>query len=265
MCRLVAYHAEQPRGAADLLVTDPHALLKQSCGDRRGECHEDGWGIGFFDARGNARCVHSTSPASADTQWTQTAEAVRSRTLLGHVRQASVGSLSIENTHPFVCGRWMFMHNGTINGFEQVAPRLQRECHRKLLPCRKGSTDSELVFYWLLSLAAKQGIDAVGDEPSDPAVWMSVVREAFGRLVAWSNEAAPSEPSRLNFVWTDGRVLFATRWNHSLWWQPRTEAESGRVMLVASEPTDESAWREIPDRSILWVDDRFDSSLEPLD
>ena len=122
MCRLVAFHADQPRRAVGLLITDPHSLLVQSRCDRRGECHADGWGVGFF-RDGQPEVIRSSQPAFEDETWRPQIERIETRTLLGHVRQASVGSRTLANVHPFVHGRWIFAHNGTVTGFDQLSPR----------------------------------------------------------------------------------------------------------------------------------------------
>jgi predicted glutamine amidotransferase len=43
------------------------------------------------------------------------------------VRASTGGATSRTNCHPFVAGRWSFMHNGQIGGFERLRCRLESE------------------------------------------------------------------------------------------------------------------------------------------
>ena len=87
--------------------------------------HSDGWGIAFFEGRG-CRVFLDPSPAVRSP----VAELVhnypiRSMNVIAHIRKATKGVVSLENTHPFMrelWGRyWIFAHNGTLEGF---APHL---------------------------------------------------------------------------------------------------------------------------------------------
>src|SRR5215208_1001298 len=116
MCRLFAVRADRPVSAEPALVSAPHALVRQSCCDLRGECHPSGWGVGYF-ADGSPVRVRSVRPAHDDPKYAEAARTAVSPIVIGHVRQASVGGVSEANTHPFVSGRWLFVHNGTVQGF----------------------------------------------------------------------------------------------------------------------------------------------------
>jgi glutamine amidotransferase len=253
MCRLVAFHADQPRRASGLLITDPHSLLVQSRCDRRGECHGDGWGVGYF-RHGEPVVIRSAQPAFDDETWRPEIEPIETRTLLGHVRQASVGSRVLANVHPFVHGRWIFAHNGTVTGFDRLSSGVEAEVAPDLLACRRGATDSELVFYWLLSRFRQAGLSADGSQAAPLPLLIEMLSEAIPELASRSAQADPIEPARLNFVLSDGRVLLASRWNHTLAWRSEDSPAGGRCVTVASEPTDELAWQELPDRVILGID-----------
>ncbi|HEY5313284.1 MAG TPA: class II glutamine amidotransferase [Pirellulales bacterium] len=251
MCRLIAIHADRPLPAAGPLADDPHALVVQSCRDRRGERHGDGWGIGFYTG-GKPEMVHSITPAFEDPGFVPTARSIRSRTVLGHVRQASVGSLTLANTHPFASGPWMFAHNGTVTGFDTLERQLAAETAPELLVQRRGSTDSELVFYWLLTrLLAPGNYDRGLSTPLELVA--GELSHALAELDRRSRQADPQATPRFNFVLTDGQVLLATRWNHWLQWETSGNADSGRMVLIASESTAPGAWQDLPEHSILAV------------
>jgi len=259
MCRLIAMHANRPLPAAGPLADDPHALAVQSCRDSRGERHGDGWGIGFYvDER--PEMVHGIMPAYEDPSFVPTARSVCSRTVIGHVRQASVGSLTLANTHPFASGPWLFAHNGTVTGFETVGRQLADETAPDLLARRRGSTDSELVFYWLLTrLIAPGQHDRTLSTPLEKAA--AELGQAMNLLDQRSRQADPQATARFNFVLTDGQVLLATRWNHWLQWQTLDQPDTGRAVLVASEPTSPGAWQELPEHSILAVNDDLSARI----
>jgi glutamine amidotransferase len=190
------------------------------------------------------------------------AHAIQSRTVLGHVRQASVGSLSLVNTHPFASGPWLFAHNGTVTGFATLERQLADETAPELLGRRRGSTDSELVFYWLLTrLLAPGEYDRVSTAP------LEAVAGELGRALAVLDErsrrADPQGTPRFNFVLTDGHVLLATRWNHQLEWQTIVRPDGGRTVLIASEPTAPGAWQELPDHSILAIGGDLSARIHP--
>jgi glutamine amidotransferase len=67
------------------------------------------------------------------------------------------------------------------------------------------------------------------------------------------------EPSKLNFLLTDGSVLLATRWRHSLCWSARKNS-----LLIASEAMDQERWYEVADETLLTVDSRLQMMMQPL-
>jgi predicted glutamine amidotransferase len=248
MCRLFAVRADRPVSAEPALVSAPHALVRQSCCDLRGECHPSGWGIGYFVDGSPAR-VRSTRPASDDPKYIEASRTVVSPVLIGHVRQASVGRVSEANTHPFVHGRWLFAHNGTLQGFGDDPEPLRRLIRPGLRERIEGETDSEHLFHFLLGrIERKSRLDA--------GVLAGVVGEAL-REVAGRYSGTAEEPTRLNVVLTDGDHFLATRWGHSLHMTelptPDVVAGDGRGTAIASEPMTASGWSEVPDRHVVIV------------
>ena len=64
-------------------------------------------------------------PAWSDPNLKSLCRQIKSGLFLAHVRASTGGATSRANCHPFVSGRWSFMHNGQIGGFEQHPPRLE--------------------------------------------------------------------------------------------------------------------------------------------
>ena len=109
------------------------------------DVHADGWGIAFFEDNG-VRLFLDPQPSSQSP----IAELVRhypirSLNVIAHIRKATQGTVSLENTHPFqreLWGRyWVFAHNGNL---PQFTPQLDGS----FTPV--GNTDSERIFCWLL-------------------------------------------------------------------------------------------------------------------
>lgn len=257
MCRMFALRTLTPAKAASLLLRDENALVCQSRCDQRGESHPHGWGLGYY-VDGSPLDMRSTADAATDPAFADAAERVVSAMLLAHVRQASVGETSLANTHPFRYARWLFCHNGTVTAFAGLEGRLAAEVAPELRPLRQGSTDSELVFYWLLSRFRAAGLpETIAGERLDD--FADVLGRAVLELAARNRAAGPDEAEKLNFFLTDGQTLLATRWNHCLSWLVEPER-----VVVASEPIGPGAWREVPDPSILTINALLDTTVRPL-
>ena len=280
MCRLYGFRASAETKVECTLVHAQNALLFQSRSDLRGKSHPDGWGIGFYPGT-MPQLEHSAAAAYQDVQFSRTAERVYSRTVVAHIRMATMGSVALENTHPFSYGPWIFAHNGTLTAFATLQDRLVSETGPRLQAFRKGSTDSEQIFFWLLSRLERNGI--APETPcsgSDLAMLKSVVAGGIDQLARWCAEVGADEPAKLNVILTDGVSLVATIWNHTLYWVDRRgihdceicgiphvrhAQETGyRAVVMASEPISQEDWREIPDRSLLSVDPQIVTTIEPI-
>jgi len=72
---------------------------------------------------------------------------IKSRAVIGHIRQANRGPVALKNTHPFTREQWgsywTFAHNGQLSDYQIL---LQKGKHQPV-----GETDSEAAFCWLLN------------------------------------------------------------------------------------------------------------------
>lgn len=108
--------------------------------------HKDGWGIAFYEGKG-VRCFHDPNP-SVDSKIANLIKEhpIKSHVVISHIRQANVGDICLENTHPFqreLWGyTWTFAHNGQLDKSLFDMPL----SHYKPV----GTTDSEYAFCWLL-------------------------------------------------------------------------------------------------------------------
>ena len=181
MCRLYALRANEPTRVECSLVRAQNALMLQSAGDAEGLVHGHGWGVA--DYKDGSPLIEKQVWAAYDGEhFAKKAARVYGHTVVAHVRRATVGVPSIENTHPFVYGRWIFVHNGTVPNFLKVRDRMIEEVDPLLRNDIRGTTDSEHIFYYILSLHLK--------DPETPL--MEIVRQAIRQIVEWSAEVRPA-------------------------------------------------------------------------
>lgn len=268
MCRLYGFRANEPTKVECTLVYAQNALLLQSRSDQRGLSHPDGWGIAFYEGR-HPVVQRRDRAAFTDLSFSLTAARVNARTVVAHVRQATVSEANLANTHPFVHGRWTFAHNGTLTGFDALRPRLWAETVPALRGEVRGTTDSESIFYWLLSRMAERGISVTGQE-STVGPTVDVIRAALVRLGDLSAGTGVEDPPQLNLLLTNGEILVASRWGRTLHFVEReavhdceicgiphsaTGHGEYRAVVLASEPISSEAWEEVADGSVVSVDE----------
>jgi glutamine amidotransferase len=277
MCRLYGFRATELTKVECTLAYAQNNLLHQSRGDLRGETHPDGWGIAHYED--GVPSVERRATAAYETlDFSRVAERTYARTVVAHVRRATVGRGSLVNTHPFVVGRWSFAHNGTVRGFDVVGPRMAREVPPDLLARRRGITDSELAFLWLLGRLRDGGASL------DDALSAEYVAEVLARgvcvLEGYCRDAGADRPAQLNFVLTDGHVLCASRWRHSLYLLMRHgvqdceicgiphvrhhEGADYRAAVIASEPITHEAWEAVHEGTVVALDDDVQAETYPI-
>lgn len=278
MCRLYGFHSNEPTKVECTLVRAQNALMAQSRQDRRGLSHSDGWGIAVYEDS-VAEIERRDTAAWQDLHFSVVAERVFARTVVAHVRDATVGGPSLVNTHPFHHGRWVFAHNGTVRGFDRVAIGMAEETDPDLRAERLGSTDSELSFLWLLSRLRAAGVDLESREIDiEPVV--RVLADSVRELARRSRAERTGRQERLNFLLTDGRWLLLSRWHNDLYWVrrrgihdceicgiPHIRHEAGtdyRAVVVASEPISHEEWAEVPEGSILAVAPDVEAAVWPI-
>jgi glutamine amidotransferase len=270
MCRLYAMHANEPTRVECGLVKSQNALMAQSESDMSGYAHGHGWGVADYPD-GVPMLEKRVWAAFHGEHFARKAARVYARTVVAHVRRATVGGTSIENTHPFAHGRWIFAHNGTVPNFDRVRFRMLEHMdplHRSEI---SGTTDSEHVFRYLLSLFLRHPDRGL----------MTNVRNGLQQIVGWSAEVDPNAKVGLNIVLTDGEHLIGSRLNRSLWYLRRDHVFfcpiCGKTHVhhkpkvdymaveIASEPvTDGEDWYEVPNGTIFRIAEDYRLDMEPL-
>ena len=136
MCRLLGLTAgTEPVHATFWLLDAPDSLEVQS---RR---NVDGSGIGFFGPTGAPVLDKQPEAAFRDEDFIREAKHAESAVFVAHVRWATAGGRTLQNTHPFTMQGRIMAHNGGFGEAERVEEQLGG--YRELV---LGDTDSERYF-----------------------------------------------------------------------------------------------------------------------
>ena len=119
VCRLYGFQAVEPTKVECSLVHAQDALMAQSIEDSEGKSHGHGWGVATYSG-GLPHVDKQAWAAFQGEHFRKSAARAYSKTVIAHVRRATVGPPGMDNTHPFVHGRWVFAHNGTVPNFDLV-------------------------------------------------------------------------------------------------------------------------------------------------
>lgn len=199
------------------------------------DCHSDGFGIAFFEGKG-IRIFRDNRPGSSSPMADLVAQyRIKSLNVIAHIRKATRGNVTLENTHPFIREiwgeNWVFAHNGTIENLHHCP-----SSHYQPI----GETDSELVF---CCLAAKLK-ERFPQKPSE--------REIFDAVVEITSEIA--KLGVLNFILSNGEwmiVRCATHLHYVIRQAPFGQAlreddvmidfrkythESDKVTIITTQP-----------------------------
>ncbi|NIJ59521.1 glutamine amidotransferase [Pseudochelatococcus lubricantis] len=241
----------------DALVCAPNnSLVRQSLHACEGKTatNGDGFGLAWYGDREEPGLFRDLRPAWSDENLRSLCGQVRSPLFFAHVRAATNTATTRANCHPFVCGRYAFMHNGQIGSYRKVRRKLEALLPDELFDQRAGTTDSELLF--LLVLARME----LGAMPGAAVGW---VMHQTKRLML---EAGIAEAVRFTAILTDGQTVWAFRTScdgHSpgLYLRERPGAT-----IIASEPLDtlRDAWSMIANNSVTTVRRGLGAVTEPL-
>jgi len=201
MCRWIAY-AGRPVFLEQLLLHPERSLIDQSLHARKSMSvtNGDGFGVGWYGARREPGLYREDRPAWNDDNLKSLAAQIAAPLVFAHVRASTGTSSSRANCHPFRQGRWLFMHNGQIGGFDALARDLDFALAPSLYRARQGDTDSETLFL----LAMTFGLQ---DDP------LGALARATGYVQQVMREHAVTDPLRLTAALTDGERIFAVRWS----------------------------------------------------
>ena len=262
MCRFVLYLG--PRIPVASLVTDPHhSMIRQSfkAKERSEPLNGDGFGIAWYakDHSSEPAVFRDISPAWNNQNLLNLARVVSSDCILAHVRAASPGlPVSQLNCHPFTWRNLTFMHNGQLDGFQQMRRKILHQLSDHAFSWIKGSTDSEHIFALFIDHYVAT------DDTLESADRMKLaMQRTLDLLREMASELPNVTDSHLNLAVSDGESAVVTRVAYQS--NPQSlymiggrqyECKDGicimqpggsSAVLVASEPlSTEPGWAPIP-------------------
>ena len=191
MCELLGMSANVP---TDICFSFTGLMQR---GGRTGP-HADGWGVVFYEGKGYRLFRDAAPSAESDLARLLRDLPIKSCTVISHIRKATRGKITLENTHPFVremWGRsWCFAHNGHLKRVKRWPLDLYRPV---------GTTDSEHAFCWLLNALRRRF-----SKPPRAATFWRYVHQLALELSALGT---------FNFLLSDGRHLGAFCSTHLTW------------------------------------------------
>lgn len=240
MCELLALSANTP--------TDICFSFKGFM-PRGGEIgpHGDGWGIGFYEGKAVRSFLDVTSASTSALAMFLAENPIKSESIICHIRQANVGHVNLENTHPFVrevWGRhWLFAHNGQM-------PEVKKWKLRYYQPV--GTTDSEHAFCWLLD-------EILSNFDQPPVIGMAFYRFLHSRMLMLSALGV------CNIILSDSERIYAFCTTKLQWIQRKAPfgltqlkdqdvkvdfstqtTNNDKVVVIATEPlTDHETWTSL--------------------
>jgi len=250
MCRHLAYLGV-PVTLRSVIIDPPHGLYTQAWAprfQRPGAVNADGFGVGWYPGEAGdsgdagypggpggsgdpepAR-YRQAVPIWADESFADLARVTRTGALLAVVRNATPGtSHGPAAVGPFRYERWLFSHNGAIDGWPSSTAEVAATLPTISLLELEARADSALA--WALVLhRLRAGLTPAG---------------ALADTIAALHAAGVT--GRFNFLLTDGREIAATAAGHTLYYR---QASGG--VTVASEPADEEpGWIVVPGGSVI--------------
>ena len=239
MCELFGFTCSKTTDVRDYLDT----FFKHS------EMHPHGWGVMY--EKGCRKYFKEPVKASASEKLKEVKNDIPAqKNMLAHIRYATVGSVKIENCHPFakedVSGReWTMIHNGTI-----YSGRNTYRYYKK----QDGDTDSERLF---LSF-----IDTMNDALDHSRL---TEKDRFRVVNDFITTNAPR--NKLNLMFYDGELMYVHKnFKNTLYFK---RVEGG--IVISTQPLDEGEWVPFPmaqviayrNGKIVYKGDRHDGVFIP--
>ncbi len=237
MCRWAAYIGA-PIFLEEIISRPGHSLIHQShCAT---QCHSainaDGFGVAWYCDRDEPGLYRDVLPAWSDPNLRSLTAQVKSGLFLAHVRASTGTATSRNNCHPFAHGRWSFMHNGQIGGYDQFRRDADMMIPDALYPARRGATDSEALFL----VAMAEGLE------TDPK---GALERAAARFIALARAKGAAPHLRLTAALSDGQRLYAVRYAtdaaapslYHRW----SDTRGGRAVVSEPLEAEEGGWQEV--------------------
>ena len=218
MCELFGFSAAKETDVGEYLRT----FFSHS------DKHPHGWGLMYGS---DHRIIKGAEQASQSIMLRRVTETLSpQRSVLAHIRYATVGSIKPENCHPFsgedITGRvWTMIHNGTIYSGGQTY---------RYLNSQTGDTDSERLF---LAFLDRMNRSLVRGNDSE--------RERFRVVSGFIAENAPR--NKLNLMIFDGELLYVHKNMKNTLSFKMTE----NGVVISTGPLDGDEWLPFPMAQVI--------------
>ena len=271
MCRLFGFRSVIESQVHRSLLYADNAILQQS------NFHSDGWGVAYY-VYGSPHLIKSVSTAIKSSLFRKVSGIVASNTVVTHLRKATQGDKCITNSHPFQHGKWIFAHNGNIKNFSEAREKLISMISPVLRRYILGDTDSELLFFLILShLSRRVPLHHKGcsleDMRAAVADCLAELQQHIGPF--HPDDGGPPTNTYLTFILTDGASMMAFHGGKNLYYSTyktkcsdaescayysqacENPSSSGFVnhLIFSSEPiVGENIWLQMNPGQIIGVD-----------
>ena len=286
MCRFVAYLGK-PIIADELLIKPKNSLLSQSYHalETNDPVNGDGFGIGWYNPfiRPEPALFRSIRPAWNDENLRYNASMIKTNCLIAHIRAATHGSVSIENTHPFRFHQFLMMQNGGIKEFNKIKRSIIYRLDEESFQWIQGQTDTQYIFALFMTIVKEN----VGQQKATLQDIASCFSQVFAEIEELKTKAGLDSTSLYNMVLTNGKEMIATRYSTQPERDTRTmhlasnitfstkpdgnmvlvPAENhARSILISSEvlTEDRDYWEVVPENHCVMVNEALDVMVEPL-
>lgn len=337
MCRWFAYISPQEPCLLQDVLIDPLNAISKQCSEHylpkllpHGEEHElddskdallkmrnsllnmDGLGIAWYTqaSQNYVKGVDGTRPALyksqsppiSDFNFRNLCANTETYCLFAHIRATSGSVVTQVNSHPFVFGRHVFMHNGAISNFTNIRRDMTDLLSYDAYANTLGSTDSEHAAALYMTNLTNGGTKDTWAKEYPVKEMLDAMNKTVLQIMELQVKILGDKkaPNSLNFCCTDGKKMVAIRFrNHksqqppSLYWSEfagRTlnqkfpgnpdgadmvnegatqseDAKIGKHTIIASEPTtyDDSEWHLITANCALTVDEQGTETEVPIE
>lgn len=235
----------------------------------------------------------SQSPPINDFNFRSLCDNTETNCVFAHIRASSGTTVTQINSHPFVFGRHVFMHNGAISDFSTIRRDMTDLMSFDAYCNVFGTTDSEHAAALYMTNLTERGDKDTWQKLYPLSVMLDAMQATVVKIMELQKtRVGPTRtPNSLNFCTTDGYKMVAIRFrNHdtqqppSLYWSEfagRTlnakypgnpdskesvnelaiwdeDKRIGKHTIIASEPTtyDQGEWNLIGKNCALTVDEQ---------
>lgn len=285
MARLFGLIGNRADLASRVLAAEKGALTVTSKGSPLG------WGVGFYQG-GEVLMRRRPIDEHTSIDMAKIAGDVRADVLVGHVRNATVGSLRTENTHPFRYRQWLFAQTGTLPSFEAIRERLVGSVPEFLRSSIRGESDAEILFYVFLSFLHDAG--RLNDNVSEAGHVRDALRSSVAVVDGMAAEVGGAASS-INVVVSNGENVFGLHRGNQMGYRTyagKSDAEAligddlalrrktpeldqmsfallasdfdDEWSLAASTPAAQSRWNVVPHRAIVTLERGNDPHVESI-